>query len=201
MMSSCCGVLSPFYPRRVLFLDDSVLEHSIGPGYASHTRSRDQRSRYHLAMHEAHLSSASMVDEGSHERTDRTSEHPSTGMEVVTASENTCSPADVRLEKSDSEQPLQSEGEQCASSSSATIPCSTGMERPITFADLAKLRAEVAETVAKGSGGGSQESRCSSLFVLPQEWMAPLLVGHREGKVRRYFQLISFGYTQFNTWQ
>ena len=191
---ACVLRLSPFCPRRVLFLGDSVLEHSIGPGYASHTRSRDQRSRYHLAIYDPHLSSsASMVNEGSHEKNDRTSEHPSTGMEAATASENTCSPADVRLERSDSERPLQLEGEHCASSSSAIIPCSTGMERPITSADLAKLWAEVAETVARGSGGGSQESRCSSLFVLPQEWMAPLLVGHREGKVRRYFQLFSFG--------
>ena len=185
---ACISKSLPFYSRRVLFLHDSVLEHSIGSGYASRTRSRDHKSHCHLSMYDPHLSSTLVVEEGSRDRSDRIHERNSTGIGAV-ASEDTSKTVDEKL---DSEHSLQSEGEQYASSSAA-IPCSVATEEShVTSADLAKLRAEVAETVARGSEG-SQTSCCSSLFVLPLEWMAPLLVGHREGKVRRASQPISLG--------
>ena len=50
------------------------------------------------------------------------------------------------------------------------------------IADLAKLRAQVASM--KLTSSSRDDAMCSSFFIEPVEWMAPLLVGHKDGKVR-----------------
>ena len=50
------------------------------------------------------------------------------------------------------------------------------------IADLAKLRAQLASI--KLTSSSRYDAICSSFFIEPVEWMAPLLVGHKDGKVR-----------------
>lgn len=168
-----------------MFTHDSVLEHTVGTGYTSRAHTKDHKSHHCSFEHDPQPSLALVGEERSHDRSKSFNEHNSARIQAG-ASGDTCDSLDVRLEELHVEDSLPHEGEstaQCTSSSSAACPSSLATYSQLTSVDLAKLRAEVAQTVARGSLGG-QGLRCSSLFVLPLEWMSPFLVGCREGKVR-----------------
>ena len=55
---------------------------------------------------------------------------------------------------------------------------------PLTPADLAKMREEVASVLAQGVQGSALTlAACSSYFIEPVAWMGDMLLGHLEGKV------------------
>lgn len=190
--------LFPF--RRLLFTDDSLLQHELGEGqtaFPRYKRSHPASSPPKVVKEEHPPSSPPSGSEtgaegggrGEPEGGEVEPETLSSSLATNTDSSITdCAAGEKVISDASSKQTSEhstSEGVPPASSQGEDSPssASTSSLPALTIADLARVRAQVASVVALGNQS-SVSSACSSYFIEPVEWMGELLLGEVEGKVR-----------------
>ena len=166
--------------RRLLFTDESVLQHELGEGQAAfrwNKRSKPTASSVRVMKSDEPLTAGKEEDKSTREKEDDSMAGENDTLEPsVPLDQDGCNESST-LTASDDKNPTSPTSTASGASTSPTL----------TPADLARVRKQVATVVAMGNHSSPLIPKaCSSYFIEPVEWMETQLLGHVEGKVRTW---------------
>ena len=181
----CChyyfdvSVLFLFFFSRLLFTEESVLQHELGRGQLAF--------KWHKRSIPTSAFTQTKISESQSEQQTAPNIDGSQTNDVIDLNDNACSSSNEKEKKiptnvSPSSIPHQEDRKAGTDRGEKVDHVQEQLDPvPVTPTELAELRAHLASVVMADSCCSSM--KCSSYFIEPVEWMEELILGHVEGKV------------------